>query len=78
MGVPLAAFRIAGGIVLFPFAPSMIFGGSLPNEEVRMAADHQDAAVFPLAVPSIAGPGAIPPAVATTNTLNGIKVYVGS
>jgi multiple antibiotic resistance protein len=59
MGIPLPAFQIAGGIVLFLFALSMIFGESKPEEEVRLIKDHRETAIFPLAVPSIAGPGAM-------------------
>jgi len=66
MSVPLAAFQIAGGIVLFLFALSMIFGESKPEEEVKLAKNHRDTAVFPLAVPSIAGPGAMLTAVLLT------------
>lgn len=58
MGVPLLAFQIAGGIVLFLFALTMIFGESKPEEETRIASLH-DAAVFPLATPSLASPGAM-------------------
>ncbi len=70
MSIPLAAFQIAGGIVLFLFALSMIFGESKPEEEVRMAEDHHETAVFPLAVPSIAGPGAMLTAVLMTESLH--------
>lgn len=66
LGIPLAAFQIAGGIVLFLFALSMIFGESKPEEEVRMAENHSETAIFPLAVPSIAGPGAMLAAVLMT------------
>ncbi|TMP31231.1 MarC family protein [Pseudoalteromonas rubra] len=59
MGIPLPAFQIAGGIVLFLFALSMIFGESKPDEEVRLVRDHHETAIFPLAVPSIASPGAM-------------------
>ena len=68
MGIPLAAFQIAGGIVLFLFALSMIFGESKPEEEIRMASSSNDTAIFPLAVPSIAGPGAMLAAVLMTET----------
>ena len=37
MSIPLPAFQIAGGIVLFLFALSMIFGESKPEEEIRIA-----------------------------------------
>ncbi len=66
MSIPLPAFQIAGGIVLFIFALSMIFGESKPEEETRMVEEHHETAVFPLAVPSIAGPGAMLTAVLMT------------
>lgn len=69
MSIPLSAFQIAGGIVLFLFALSMIFGESKPEEEKRMIAEdeeHHEIAIFPLAVPSIAGPGAMLAAVLMT------------
>ena len=59
MGVPLLAFQIAGGIVLFLFALTMIFGEGKPEEETRMLRSAKDIAVFPLATPSIASPGAM-------------------
>lgn len=60
VGVPLAAFQTSGGIILFLFAINMIFGDSKPEEEIILAkkANHETA-IFPLAIPSIAGPGAI-------------------
>lgn len=64
--IPLSAFQIAGGIVLFLFALSMIFGESKPEQEVRFAESGNDTAVFPLSVPSIASPGAMLAAVLLT------------
>ena len=66
MDVPIEAFQIAGGIVLFLFAISMIFGESKPEEEVKMAEESTESAIFPLAIPSIAGPGAMLAAVLMT------------
>ncbi len=66
MAIPLSAFQVAGGIVLFLFALSMIFGESKPEEEVRLATSQKDTAIFPLAVPSIASPGAMLAAVMLT------------
>ncbi len=60
--IPLSAFQIAGGLVLFLFALTMIFGESKPEIEIEesIKADvHQSKAVFPLAIPSIASPGAM-------------------
>jgi len=67
MGIPLAAFQIAGGAVLFLFALSMIFGESKPEEELNRVGSDADAAVFPLAIPSIASPGAMLAAVMLTD-----------
>jgi len=57
MRIEMLSFQIAGGIVLFLFALSMIFdkssGTSAPADE------GHDVAVFPLAMPSIATPGAL-------------------
>ncbi len=66
MDIPLSAFQIAGGIVLFLFALSMIFGESKPEEEIKLAGRSHETAIFPLAVPSIASPGAMLAAVLLT------------
>ena len=66
MAIPLSAFQIAGGIVLFLFALSMIFGESKPEQEVKLAVSGSETAIFPLAVPSIAGPGSMLAAVLMT------------
>jgi multiple antibiotic resistance protein len=66
INIPLAAFEIAGGIVLFLFALSMIFGDSKPEEEIKLATSGHETATFPLAVPSIASPGAMLAAVLLT------------
>lgn len=64
--VPLSSFQIAGGIVLFLFALTMIFGESKPEEELKSISTHSETAIFPLSVPSIASPGAMLAAVLMT------------
>ena len=59
MGVPLPAFQIAGGLILFLFALTMVFGESKPESESRIGESAEQTAVFPLATPSIASPGAM-------------------
>jgi multiple antibiotic resistance protein len=64
LGISLAAMRIAGGILLLLIGIEMVFaissgGRSTTDEEEREAATRQDIAVFPLATPLIAGPGAM-------------------
>jgi multiple antibiotic resistance protein len=63
LGISLPAFQIAGGIVLLLFALTMIFGDSKPeSESEQWSAEHDghsSVAIFPLAMPSLASPGAI-------------------
>lgn len=60
LGLRIGSFKIAGGIVLFLFAMTMIFGESKPDLEIEEAErDHLSGAIFPLAMPSIASPGAM-------------------
>jgi multiple antibiotic resistance protein len=67
LSIPLPAFQISGGIVLFLFALNMIFGESKPDEEIKtLQNSHKETAIFPLAVPSIASPGAMLAAVLLT------------
>lgn len=79
INIPLPAFQIAGGIVLFLFALGMIFGESKPEEEIRSAKMIKQSAVFPLAIPSIASPGAMLAAVLLTeNDLHSIREQIES
>lgn len=59
MSITLDAFQVSGGVILFLFALSMVFGASKPEEEKRLILDHTHVSVFPIALPSIASPGAI-------------------
>ncbi|MBV8152835.1 MAG: MarC family protein [Candidatus Eremiobacteraeota bacterium] len=63
LGITLPAFTIAGGIFLFLISVDMLFarptGAKRTAEEEREAAAVENPAVFPLAVPMIAGPGTI-------------------
>lgn len=60
LGLQLGTFQIAGGIILFLFALTMIFGESKPESEITASQrDHMAGAVFPMAMPSIASPGAM-------------------
>ena len=64
LGIELAAFRIAGGALLFLVALDMIFASQsgMRSRTVRQQEEEsyeEDISVFPLAIPLIAGPGAI-------------------
>ena len=57
MGIRLLSLKVAGGIILFLFGLQMLFGSA--SRETGSHEKGRDLAVFPLAVPTIAGPGAI-------------------
>jgi len=63
LGITLPAFTIAGGALLFLISVDMLFGRKTgtkqTDEEEREGAESSNPAVFPLAVPMIAGPGTI-------------------
>lgn len=59
MDVTLDAFQISGGVILFLFALTMIFGDGKAESEAKRITDYKHVTVFPVAIPSIASPGAI-------------------
>lgn len=59
MSVSLDAFQISGGVILFLFALTMIFGDGKPEQEKSHITDYKHVTIFPIAIPSIASPGAI-------------------
>lgn len=59
MHISLDAFQISGGVILFLFALTMIFGDGKPEREKHMITDYKHVTIFPMAIPSIASPGAI-------------------
>ena len=64
LGISLASFRIAGGILLFYIAVDMIFERRTQRREMRAHSiegtpEAEDISVFPMAIPMITGPGSI-------------------
>ena len=64
LGISLASFRIAGGILLFYIAVEMVFERRTERRENRASSiegtpEADDISVFPMAIPMIAGPGSI-------------------
>jgi multiple antibiotic resistance protein len=61
--ISLSAFRIAGGLLLFWIAAEMVFGVRSQHEgetaEQALEERVRNVAAFPLAIPLLAGPGAI-------------------
>lgn len=63
MHISLDAFKVAGGLLLFVTAFRMIMGShdqaALQSDENNVYTDHSHLAVFPLAIPLLAGPGCL-------------------
>lgn len=78
LGITLSAFTIAGGILLFLIAIDMLFArptrAKRTQEEEREAAAAENPAVFPLAVPMIAGPGTIATVLLLVNISRGDRL----
>src|SRR5579864_6885324 len=78
LGITLPAFTIAGGILLFLIAIDMLFarptGAKRTEAEEREAAAGENPAVFPLAVPMIAGPGTIATVLLLVNLSHGDRI----
>jgi multiple antibiotic resistance protein len=75
LGISLDAFRIAGGIMLFLIALEMVFEKRTQRREHRAAEvdpSYEDISIFPMAIPMIAGPGAIATIMLLVGRSNGI------
>ena len=77
LGISMGAFRIAGGLMLFAISFEMIFEKRNERKEkttdAAITKDHiHNLAVFPLAIPLIAGPGAISATVLIAGTMDGV------
>ena len=58
IGIHMHSLKVAGGIILFLFGLQMLFG-KMDAKRESSPEEGRDLAVFPLAVPCIAGPGAM-------------------
>ena len=65
IGIHMHSLKVAGGVILFLFGVRMLFGQMDKAEKSPEAG--RDLAVFPLAVPAIAGPGAMMAAIVLTD-----------
>lgn len=77
MGITLPAFRVAGGLLLFFIAFEMVFERRNDRKEktaeTAITKDHvRNVAAFPLAIPLIAGPGAISAIVLLSGSMSSV------
>ena len=77
LGISLASFRIAGGILLFYIAMEMVFERRTERREKRAesiegTSEAEDISVFPMAMPMITGPGSIASAMLWVSRAEGL------
>jgi multiple antibiotic resistance protein len=77
LGISLASFRIAGGIMLFFIALDMVFERRTERrekraEEIEGTPEAEDISVFPMAIPMISGPGSIASAMLWISRADGL------
>jgi multiple antibiotic resistance protein len=81
LSISLPAFRIAGGLLLFSIASEMVFGVRIARatrEAAEVAEERvRNVAAFPLAIPLMAGPGAITATVLLAGRAAGDPVRLG-
>ncbi|HEX2511505.1 MAG TPA: MarC family protein [Xanthobacteraceae bacterium] len=81
VGISLPAFRIAGGLLLFSIASEMVFGVRIQRQsataEQALEERVRNIAAFPLAIPLMAGPGAITAVVLLSGRTAGQPALLG-
>ena len=79
-GVSIGAFRAAGGLIILLLALSMLHGrqSTVHHSPVEQQDGEakDDPAVFPLAIPLIAGPGSIATVILYSNQVRGVAGYL--
>ncbi len=82
LGISLPSFRIAGGLLLFSTAFQMVFSQKEPRDKSdadrAVTLDHiRDIAAFPLAIPLLAGPGAISASILAASKAPSMTAFAG-
>lgn len=82
LGITMPAFRIAGGILLFYIAVEMVFEKreqrKSSSADNMISHDHlKNVAAFPLAMPLMAGPGAITATIVQAGHAEGVLAWLG-
>ena len=81
LGISLASFRVAGGIMLFMIALDMVFERRTQRRESRAQSiegtpEADDISIFPMAIPMIAGPGSIASAMLWVSRVDGSAAVI--
>jgi multiple antibiotic resistance protein len=80
LGITMAAFQIAGSVLLFRIALDMLYANRArdrqTDEEIEAGAAKDDIAITPLGVPMLAGPGAISTSLILLGQARGLAQHV--
>ena len=80
LGITMAAFQIAGSVLLFRIALDMLYANRArdrqTDEEIEAGAAKDDIAITPLGVPMLAGPGAISTSLILLGQAHGLAQYL--
>ena len=75
LNISLAAFRIAGGMILFIIALEMLFNKRQQRREKNIENISDKVAIFPLAIPLLSGPAAITSVIVIVSNLGDNFLY---
>jgi|TARA_B100000953_G_scaffold276479_1_gene250611 multiple antibiotic resistance protein len=75
LNISLAAFRIAGGMILFIIALEMLFNKRQQRKEKNIENIGDKVAIFPLAIPLLSGPAAITSVIVIVSNLGDNFLY---
>lgn len=81
-GIHVPSFQIAGGLIVLTIALGMLKGDSEEDEDAKEAAKQKDGkpsksiAVYPLAIPLLAGPGAFVTAIVFSSRVHSISDFL--
>ena len=78
LGISLSAFQVAGGLMLFLVAVEMLFQKRTERREAEAGAANleNDPSVFPLAIPLMAGPGALATMILLASEAQGVEAVL--
>lgn len=81
-GISIASFTVAGGILIFGMAISMMQAHSsdarIKRDEINVLSNERDVGILPLAIPLLSGPGAMSMAIVQSKQLATVGHWIGA
>ena len=76
LNIALYSFKIAGGIILLIISIEMLLDKRLARKEKSIPSKMITTSIFPLAIPLLAGPGAITSVIVSSSNADGDLIYI--